>query len=117
MFSLGIAACTRDPEVAKQKYIASGDRYLASGKIAEAVIEYRNAVQKAPRAGDARVKLADAYVSAGVGGPAVEEYLRASDLLPDDSAVQIKTAGMLLLAGRFDDARLWAEKVRAREPG
>ena len=116
LFALGVAACTRNPQAAKQKYMASGDQYLASGKIAEAVIEYRNAVQQDPQAGDARVKLADAYVTAGSGANAVEQYLRASDLLPEDSSVQVKTAGLLLLAGRFDDAKLWAEKVLAREP-
>jgi tetratricopeptide (TPR) repeat protein len=111
-----IAACSGDPQIRKQKYIASGDEYLKSGKVAEAVIEYRNAVQQDPRAGDARAKLADAYVKSGDGSKALEEYVRAADLLPEDSGVHLKASGILLLARRFDDAKALAEKVLAREP-
>jgi tetratricopeptide (TPR) repeat protein len=113
---LGIVACARDPEAKKASYIASGDKYLESGRVSEAVIEYRNAVQQVPRAGDARLKLAEAYVLDGEIGRALDEYVRAADLLPDDSAVHVKTSGILLLGRRFDEARLWAEKVLAREP-
>jgi tetratricopeptide (TPR) repeat protein len=111
-----LVACSGDPQLRKQKYIASGDEYLKAGKVAEAVIEYRNAVQQDPRAGEARAKLADAYVKTGDGGKALEEYVRAADLLPEDSAVHLKASSILLLARRFDDAKALAEKVLAREP-
>src|SRR5262245_41842905 len=106
---IALAACSSDPQAAKAKYLASGDRYLASGKLPEALIEYRNAVQQDPRAGDARVKLADTYVKAGDGTHALAEYVRAADLLPGDSDVHLKTASLMLLGERFDDAKLWAE--------
>ena len=73
-------------------------------------------MQQDPRAGDARAKLANAYVSVGDGGQALEEFVRASDLLPEDSDVHLKTASLMLLARRFDDAKLWAEKVLAKDP-
>ena len=111
-----LGACSRDPQVAKAKYIASGDEYAAAGKLAEAIIEYKNAVQQDPRAGDARLKLADAYTKAGALGNAIDEYVRAADLLPEDSEAHLKAGSMQLLARRFDEAKAWADKVLAREP-
>ena len=60
--SLAAAGCRKDPEFAKQEYLKSGDRYMESGKVAEAIVQYRNAVQQDPRFGEARLKLAEAYI-------------------------------------------------------
>ena len=116
LVSATLGACATDPQAASQRYVASGDQDVAQGKADEAVIEYRNAVDQDPRAGAARVKLADAYAETGAGEQALAEYVRAADLLPDDSTVHVKAGTMLALAGRFDDAKLWAEKVLAKEP-
>jgi putative PEP-CTERM system TPR-repeat lipoprotein len=110
-----VGACSRDPHAAMLNYAKSGDAYMAAGKTAEAIIEYRNALDKDPRAGDVRIKLADAYLSQGDGGKAIGEYVRAADVLPD-AAVQLKTGKLLLVARRFDDARVRAEKALAAEP-
>jgi tetratricopeptide (TPR) repeat protein len=115
-FALCTSACNRDPELAQQKYVASGDRYVAAGKLPEAIIEYRNAVDQDPRSAQMREKLADAYARANEPSRAVDEYIRAADLQPDVTAAGLKAGGLLLLGGRFDDARLWAEKTLAREP-
>ena len=110
-------ACTRDPQAAKQQYLESGDRYLADGKPAEALIQYRNAVQRVPLDGEARVKLADAYMAAREYASATEEYVRAADLRPEDTDLQLKAGRLLFLAGRFSDSRAIAEKVIARDGG
>jgi Tfp pilus assembly protein PilF len=49
-------ACSKDPEVAKREFVASGDRYVSEGKLSEAVVEYRNAWQQDTRYGEARFK-------------------------------------------------------------
>lgn len=107
--------CSRDPHAAMLKYAKSGDAYAAAGKHAEAIIEYRNALEKEPRAGDVRLKLADAYLKQGEAAKAVQEYVRAADVLPDAS-VQLRAGSLLLMARRFDDAKGRAEKVLAAEP-
>jgi tetratricopeptide (TPR) repeat protein len=109
------AACHRDPHAAMLKFAKSGDEYAAQGKIPEAIVEYRNALEKDPRAGDVRVKLADAYLKRGDAANAVQEYVRAADVLPD-AKVQLKAGGLLLMAHRFDDAKVRAEKVLAGDP-
>src|SRR5438552_3690018 len=40
-----LAACSRDPNVRKQKYLESGERYYEKGKYREAAIQYENAIQ------------------------------------------------------------------------
>jgi putative PEP-CTERM system TPR-repeat lipoprotein len=112
---LGLTACSRDPVKAAQRYVASGDAYASAGKYAEAIIQYRNAIQKDPRSSDARLKLAEMSLRVRDGATAVEEYIRAADLRPDDVALQLKTSRLLLLAGRFDDAKSRAEKILARD--
>lgn len=112
---VGCVACRQDPAVAKKRYVDNGDRYAAAGKYAEAVIEYKNALQQDPRAGDVREKLAGAALQTGDLLTAIREYVRAADLLPDQAAVQLKAGNLLLLAGQFDDAKARAEKVLAKD--
>jgi tetratricopeptide (TPR) repeat protein len=109
------SGCSRDPHAAMLKYAKSGDAYSASGKNAEAIIEYLNALEKEPKAGDVRLKLADMYLKEGDAAKAVGEYIRAADVVPD-VAVQLKAGNLLLMAGRFDDAKVRAEKALAIDP-
>lgn len=94
------------------EYAKSGDAFAAAGRLPEAIIEYRNAIQQEPRAGDVRVKLADAYIREGDLPKALEEYVRAADVLTG-APIQVKAGNMLLFARRFDDAKSRAEKALA----
>src|SRR5204863_7085114 len=83
---LGVSiACSQDPRVARDRFVASGDRYVAQQKYAEAVLEYRNAVTRVPESGEALFKLASAYEKLGDMGSALREYVRAADLMPSNS--------------------------------
>lgn len=110
------AGCSRDPHAQMLEYAKSGDAYAAAGKLPEAIIEYRNAVQKEPRAGDVRLKLAALYVRQGDSAKALEEYIRAADALPD-AATQLKAGTLLLSARRFDEAKGRAARALAVDPG
>ena len=44
-----LAACSRDPNVVKRKFVESGNKYFQSGKYREASIMYRTALRKDPR--------------------------------------------------------------------
>ena len=114
LFALLVAGCSKDPEVAKREFVASGDAYVQQKKYAEAVIEYRNAIQQDPRFGEARLKLADTYMELNQPAEAIREYIRAADLLPENIDVQIKAGRMLLLAGQFEDAQSRADHVLQR---
>jgi tetratricopeptide (TPR) repeat protein len=111
-----VGACSRDPHAAMLKYVKSGDEYIAAGKVPEAIVQYRNAIEKQPQAGDARVKLAEAYVKNGDLAKGAQEYVRAADLVADPK-VQLKAGSLMLLGRRFDDAKVRAERVLATDPG
>jgi tetratricopeptide (TPR) repeat protein len=112
----GLSACSTDPEVAKRRYFENGNKYFAQEKYKEAIVEYRNAVQQDPKFGEARLKLADAYVKEGDARNAYREYIRAADLLPQNLEAQTKAATFLLLARQFEDAKSRAEKALAVDP-
>src|SRR6266545_3462721 len=57
-----LAGCSRDPNVRKQKYFESGDRYFNKGKYHEAVIQYRNATEVDPTFAAAHYQLAQCYM-------------------------------------------------------
>ena len=42
--SVGVAACSEDPDIAKRRYLEEGNSYMASKKYPEAIISYSNAV-------------------------------------------------------------------------
>jgi tetratricopeptide (TPR) repeat protein len=108
-------ACAGDPEARKRAFLESGDRYADQGNLRAAVIEYRNAIQIDPRFAAARVRLAGVYEQ--LGDPnALSEYVRASDLLPEDDELQLKTGHILLRAGRTDDALARADVVLRNHP-
>lgn len=114
---MAAVSCSRDPETAKREHFARGEKYVEQQKHNEAIVEYRNAVQQDPRFGEARSRLADAYVKVENWPGALAESVRAADLLPQDVAVQLKAGGLLLMAGRFQDAKGRAEKVLALDAG
>jgi putative PEP-CTERM system TPR-repeat lipoprotein len=113
---LSAAACSRDPEVAKQRHLAKGNAYFEAAKYREAILEYRTAIRYDAKFGEARLRLAEAYTRTSDRQNAYREYVRAADLLPDRADVQVKAGNFLLVAGRFDDAKARAERVLQRDP-
>ena len=106
-------SCSRDPEIAKREYLASGDQLLSQQKIREAIVQYRNALAQDPRFGEARYKLAQAYVQNGDPRRAGREYVRAADLMPKDVQAQVKAGQFLLYSQQFEDARTRAHNALA----
>jgi putative PEP-CTERM system TPR-repeat lipoprotein len=107
--ALAAGACSKSA----QKYLESGNRYAEQGRNQEAILEYRNALQKDPMLVDGRIKLGETYLKVGDGGRAMGEFVRAADLQPKNGDLQMRAGSLLLLAGRFDDAKSRAEKALA----
>lgn len=113
---LGTLGCSKDPEVAKREFVASGDALVAEGKFQEAIVEYRNAIQRDARFGEARQKLAETYERVGDARNAAREYIRAADALPDDARAQARAAAVLIYSRRFEDAQTLADKALHLDP-
>ena len=104
-------------EAAKRRHLENGTQYLDAGRLADAIIEFRSAVDRDELWGEARFKLAEAYAANGDAERAYREYVRAADLLPDDTTAQLKAATYLLVVGQYEDARTRVQRVVERDPG
>lgn len=100
---LGGWSCSRDPNVVKQKYLESGNRYFEKGKYKEAVIMYRNALRKDLKFGEAyyRLGLAELRMGQRYWLDAVRALRRAEETLTDKPDLRrnarVKLADMLLV--------------------
>jgi putative PEP-CTERM system TPR-repeat lipoprotein len=108
--------CGGSAETRKQRSFAAANEYVTQNKLREAVIEYRNAIQIDPRFGEARKGLARTLAALGDRASALDEYVRAADLLPDDVDLQLAAGTMLLERGRATDALSRADAALQKQP-
>jgi tetratricopeptide (TPR) repeat protein len=106
-----LAGCSRDPNVRKQKYFESGDRYFNKAKYREAIIEYRNATEVDPTFADAHYKLAQSYVKLQDWQRAFTELNRTVELQPDNYKARIDMANLLVLDGQPDHLKAAQDQV------
>ncbi len=111
-----LSGCHSDPNVRKQKYLASGNRYSADGKYREAAIQYQNSLKADKNFPDAHYALAQAYVHLGEFGPAYGEFMRTVDLQPTNYKARIDLGSLSLAAGKTDDAQAQANAVLKAQP-
>src|SRR5713101_4432760 len=78
------AGCSRDPNVRKQKYLESGQRFFEKGKYREAAIQFSNAIQVDSRYADAHYKLAQTFVKLQEWTHAYQEFARTLDIQPEN---------------------------------
>lgn len=87
---LGGAACNRDPQAQKQKYLDSGNRYFNNAKYKEASIMYRRALKEDMRFGEAWYRLGLTELQTGRIVEALRALQRAVELQPDNIEAQAK---------------------------
>jgi tetratricopeptide (TPR) repeat protein len=110
-----LSSCT-SAEQAKQQFLEQGDLAFRERRFQDAVFLYRNAIARDQQFAEARLKLSDAYLAVGNLDGSYKELLRAADLLPGTTDVQLKAGRYLLVARQFQDAEARARAVLAREP-
>jgi cellulose synthase operon protein C len=91
-----LTGCSRDPNVRKQKYFDSGEKYFADGKYREALIQYSNAVQIDPHYAQAHFQLAQTYLRLGDNGRAFQHLSRTVELAPDNYRAHADLANLLV---------------------
>lgn len=94
-----LVGCSHDPNVRKQKYLESGERYFAKEKYREAIIQLSNALQVDANFADAHYQLAQSYLKLEQWRQAYEELSRTLELQPQNYAAHLDLAN-LLIAGR-----------------
>jgi tetratricopeptide (TPR) repeat protein len=100
-----LTACSRDPNLRKQKYLQSGQLYFENGKYREAAIEFVNALKIDPNYADAHYQLAESYIKTQQWQRAYQELVRAVDLQPKNYPAHVEIAKLLIAMGSFQQAQ------------
>src|SRR5208337_536848 len=100
-----LTGCSRDPNVRKQKYLESGQRYFDKGQYREAAIQFENAIRVDSRFADAHYKLALAAMKLQQWATAYQELSTTIQIQPDQYAAHLDLANLLILGRQFNDAK------------
>lgn len=109
------AACQSDEEkIAGFK--ERGAAYSEEGKLREAVIEYRNALQINPNDAESHRGLAEVYLRLGDVNDAYWELSETIRLSPGDTEARNTYAAIALANGRFDEVLTQADALLELDP-
>jgi tetratricopeptide (TPR) repeat protein len=111
-----LSGCHRDPNVRKQKYLESGQRYSAQGKNKEAAIQFANALKIDKNFAEAHFALAETYLHMGALSGAYGELQKTVNLQPSNVKARLDLGNMLLAGNRADDAQAQATAAMALQP-
>lgn len=111
-----LGACSRDPNVRKRRYLESGNKYLQSGNLNAAAIQYQNAIQLDSHYPDAHYQLAQVYLRQGAAIGAYRELSRTIDLQPTNLNAHLDLGNLLLAVHDFKRAQEQATLVLQQDP-
>jgi tetratricopeptide (TPR) repeat protein len=120
-----LTGCSRDPNVRKQKYFDSGEKYFAQRNYREAAIQFANAVQIDSRFAQAHYELSQAYLKLGDTNRAFQELNRTVELTPDNYRAHADLANLLVTVRNPDgspaqdalkQAKTHLDLLRASQP-
>jgi tetratricopeptide (TPR) repeat protein len=111
-----LSGCTRDPNVRKQKYLESGERYFEKGQYAEAAIQFKNAVQIDSGFADAHYRMAQALLKLQQWGPAYQELGRTIELQPENYQARIDLANLVIAGRDFKQAKEQTDLLLDKQP-
>src|SRR5258708_6320088 len=111
-----LTGCSRDPNVRKQKYLESGQRYFDKGQYREAAIQFQNAIQVDTRFADAHYKLALTAMKLQQWPSAFQELSTTVQLQPDQYAAHLDMANLLVLSHQLNDAKEHLDLLAEKQP-
>jgi tetratricopeptide (TPR) repeat protein len=111
-----MVSCSRDPNVRKQKYLESGERYFEKEKYREAAIQFGNALQVDANFADAHYHLAETYLKLEQWRQAYEELSRTIELQPQNYAAHLDLANLLIAAHDLKHAQEHTNLLQEKQP-
>src|SRR5688572_14293103 len=100
-----LTACNRDPNVAKRKYLDSGNKFFEKGKYKEALIMYRKALQRDLKYGEAYYRAGLADLRLQRWGDGARDLQRAIELQPENLDAHNRLTNLYLNAYAADKKR------------
>src|SRR2546426_88467 len=113
---LGMISCSRNPDVAKKRYVESGEHYLQKAKYPEARIQFRNALNLDPRFVEAYYKLAQAELALHQWSGAFTALQRAVELDPGRLDARLSIGQLHISAKQYEKAEEVATAILERDP-
>jgi tetratricopeptide (TPR) repeat protein len=110
------ASCASNPQKAKAKYFAEGQKYMKKGKYGDASVEFRNAVRMDPRFVEAYYGLAQADLAQRNWQGAYASLEKAIELDPGRIDARLDRGRLYLAARKYDNAVEEANSVLAKDP-
>jgi tetratricopeptide (TPR) repeat protein len=110
-----LAGCSRDPNVRKQKYLESGERYFAKSEYRAAAIQFRNALQADPKFAPAHYQLARTYLKLQDWNNAYSELSTTVELQPDNNDARLDLANLLIASGDLKQAQTQIDVLSGKE--
>jgi len=95
---IGAYSCSRDPNVAKRKYVETGNKYFQRGKYKEAAIMYRSALKRDMKYGEAYYRLGLCQLKLNQPAQAARALRRAVELEDKNDDAKAKLADLYLAA-------------------
>jgi Tfp pilus assembly protein PilF len=92
---LTLCSCSRDPNVAKRKYLQSGQRYFDRGEYGQASIQFRKALQ-------IDHQYAEAYYRLGLTDLALHQWSDAFRAFDQSSQLDTKNVDVHIKLGELD---------------
>ena len=114
--ALLLGACTKDPEKAKIKYLAEGQKYMKQGQYGDAIVEFRNAIRLDPRFVDAYYQLAQADLAQRNWQGAYVSLEKAIELDPGRLDARLDRGRLYFAARQFDKSEEEANAILQEEP-
>ena len=109
--ALLLSSCKSDPQKAKAKYFASGQKYMTQKKYGDAAVEFRNAIRIDPRFADAYYQLSQAALAQHDWQAAYVSLGKAIDLNPALLDARLERGELYMAARQFDKAEEDANTV------
>src|SRR3569833_3221022 len=102
--ALSFTGCKKNPEKAKQKYLASGMKYMDDKQYEAASIQFKKAIQVDPKFAEAHYQLGEASLKLEHWGDGFREMLQAVELDPNNVKARVALGDFYLMGGRYPDA-------------
>lgn len=114
--TLAASSCTKSPEEKRQAYLASAQGYVKEGKLAEAAIQYQNALQIAPDDAKTLVSLGEVQLKLNRPQEAYASFSKAAKADASNVKAREYLASMYLLARKYDLAQQEAQAILKLQP-
>ena len=118
LLALALAGCSKNPDVAKKKYLESGMKYMDQEKYDSAVIQFKKAIQIDPKFAEAHYQLALADLKVSHNQDAFREMSQTVELDPNHYKARQALGGMFLASGShyYSNAEEQARYITDHDP-